>query len=325
MTDKTKAINKKIDTRELLTFLGFVAPGLLIYLFIIVYPVFYSIFLSFSDYNPNVGAASGLVGLKNYITVLTMNRGVIDPSNNTPEFWYAFKNNMLVVLVSVFGQIPIGFALAFILYRRQVKASTFFQAMVFLPNFLSTIVIGIMWRLLFSVDGPVARVMQAVSGDPTRQFTLMYDPHKAMIPIAIVLIWMYTGFYMIIFLANLQKINESMFEAAKIDGATEFQMFYKITIPLMAAPILTSCILAIAGSLKGFALIFALATEGKQRMNTEVLPIFMYNQVFGMAGTGNPNRYAYGAAISNIIVLISVLLIMFSNWVGKKLGTDEEY
>ncbi len=325
MSDKTKAINKKIDTRDLLTFIGFIAPGLLIYLFIIVYPVFYSIYLSFSDYNPNIGASTGLVGFKNYITVLTMNRGVIDASNNTPEFWHAFKNNMLVVLVSVFGQIPIGFALAFILYRKQVKASKFFQAMVFLPNFLSTIVIGIMWRMLFSVDGPVARIMQAVSGDPTRQFTLMYDPGKAMIPIAIVLIWMYTGFYMIIFLANLQKINDSMFEAAKIDGATEFQMFYKITIPLMAAPILTSSILAIAGSLKGFALIFALATEGKQRMNTEVLPIFMYNQVFGMAGTGNPKRYAYGAAISNIIVLISVLLIMFSNWVGKKLGTDEEY
>jgi len=324
VSTKTTTIRKKIDTRDLLTFIGFVAPGLLIYLFVIVYPVFYSIYLSFSDYNPNIGSGH-LVGLENYIKVLTMNRGVIDPSTTTPEFWHAFKNNMLVVLVSVFGQIPIGFALAFILYRRQVKASKFFQGMVFLPNFLSTIVIGIMWRMLFSVDGPVARIMQSVSGNPSAQFNLMYDPHKAMIPIAIVLIWMYTGFYMIIFLANLQKINESMFEAAKIDGATEFQMFYKITIPLMAAPILTSCILAIAGSLKGFALIFALATEGKQRMNTEVFPIFMYNQVFGMAGLGNPKRYAYGAAISNIIVLISVVLIMFSNWVGKKLGTDEEY
>ncbi|MCQ2612840.1 MAG: sugar ABC transporter permease [Treponemataceae bacterium] len=326
MTDKTKTIKKsKVDTRDLLTFIGFVAPGLLVYLFIIIYPIFYSVYLSFTDYNPNIGRASGFVGFKNYITVMTMNKGVIDASNQTPEFWHAFKNNMLVVCVSVFGQIPIGFALAFILYRKQVKGAKMFQAMVFLPNFLSTIVIGIMWRMLFNVDGPVATVMQKLSGDPTRQFTLMYDPSKAMIPIAIVLIWMYTGFYMIIFLANLQKINESMFEAAKIDGASEFQMFYKITIPLMAAPILTSCILAIAGSLKGFALIFALASDGKPRMNTEVLPIFMYNQVFGMAGLGNEKRYAYGAAISNIIVLISVILIMFSNWVGKKLGTDEEY
>ena len=195
--------------------------------------------------------------------------------------------------------------------------------MVFLPQFLSTIVIGIMWRMLFMVDGPVSRMLQAINKDPSIQFSMMMDPNKCMIPIGIALIWMYTGFYMIIFLANLQKINESMFEAAKIDGASEAQIFFRITIPLLAGSILTSCILAIAGSLKGFSLIFALAPEGKQRINSEVLPIFMYRTAFNNAK--DPMRFAYGATISNIVVLISILLIMFSNWVGKKLGTDEEY
>ncbi len=317
---------KKSDKRELLTFIGFVAPGLLIYLFIIAYPICYSVFLSLINYNPTNHfnhVHTKFMGLKNYAKVFTMNRGVVDPNNNIPEFWHAFKNNMIVVAVSVFGQIPIGFILAFILYRKQVKAASFFQSMVFLPQFLSTIVIGIMWRMLFMVDGPVARIMQAVSGDPTRQFNLMLDPNKCMIPIGIALIWMYTGFYMVIFLANLQKINDSMFEAAKIDGASEFQIFFKITIPLLAGSILTSAILAIAGSLKGFSLIFALASDGKPRINAEVLPIFMYRMAFNTAK--DPMRFAYGATISNIVVMISVVLIMFSNWVGKKLGTDEEY
>lgn len=321
---------KKSDTRELLTFIGFIFPGLLIYLFIIAYPICYSVFLSLTNYNPSLAAnqtggdwSLKFVGLGNYAKVLTMNPGIVDGSNQIPEFWYALKNNMIVVLVSVFGQIPIGFILAFILYRKQVKAANFFQSMVFLPQFLSTIVIGIMWRMLFQVNGPVARLIQMSTGDPNAQFNLMMEPDKAMIPIGIVLIWMYTGFYMIIFLANLQKINESMFEAAKIDGASEVQIFFKITIPLLAASILTSCILAIAGSLKGFSLIFALAPEGKQRINTEVLPIYMYRISFNNAK--DPMRYAYGATISNIVVLISILLIMFSNWVGKKLGTDEEY
>ena len=314
---------KRSDTRELLTFLMFIIPGLLIYLFIIAYPIFYSVFLSFSDYNPNIDKAPKFVGLSNYVKVLTMNKGFVDATNNVPEFWHAFKNNMIVVLVSVFGQIPIGFILAFILYRRLVKAEKFFQSMVFLPQFLSTIVIGIMWRMLFMVDGPVSRMLQAINKDPSIQFSMMMDPNKCMIPIGIALIWMYTGFYMIIFLANLQKINESMFEAAKIDGASEAQIFFRITIPLLAGSILTSCILAIAGSLKGFSLIFALAPEGKQRINSEVLPIFMYRTAFNNAK--DPMRFAYGATISNIVVLISILLIMFSNWVGKKLGTDEEY
>ena len=301
----------------------FIIPGLLIYLFIIAYPICYSVFLSFSDYNPNIDKAPNFVGLSNYVKVLTMNKGFVDATNNVPEFWHAFKNNMIVVLVSVFGQIPIGFILAFILYRRLVKADKFFQSMVFLPQFLSTIVIGIMWRMLFMVDGPVSRMLQSIKKDPSIQFSMMMDPNKCMIPIGIALIWMYTGFYMIIFLANLQKINDSMFEAAKIDGASEAQIFFRITIPLLAGSILTSCILAIAGSLKGFSLIFALAPEGKQRINSEVLPIFMYRTAFNNAK--DPMRFAYGATISNIVVLISILLIMFSNWVGKKLGTDEEY
>lgn len=314
---------KKSAVRELLTFLGFIAPGLLVYLFIITYPICYSVFLSFTNYNPNMDTDIQFVGLDNYIKVMTMNKGIVNSASDIPEFLYALKNNMIVVLVSVFGQIPIGFILAFILYRKQVKGAGFFQSMVFLPQFLSTVVIGIMWRMLFMVDGPVARILQFFSGDSSKQFDLMMDPNRAMIPIGIALIWMYTGFYMIIFLANLQKINESIFEAAKIDGATEFQMFYKITIPLLAGAILTSCILAIAGSLKGFSLIFALAPEGRQRINAEVLPIYMYRISFNNAK--DPMRYAYGATVSNIVVIISVLLIMFSNWVGKKLGTNEEY
>lgn len=314
---------KKTDKRELLTFIGFIAPGLLIYLFIIAYPICYSVFLSFTDFNPNMTKTTTFQGLANYIKVLTMNRGIVDSTTDIPEFWYAFKNNMIVVAVSVFGQIPIGFALAFILYRKQVKGATFFQSMVFLPQFLSTIVVGIMWRMLFQIDGPVSRLIQYFKNDPKAQFTMMMEPGKAMIPIGIALIWMYTGFYMIIFLANLQKINESMFEAAKIDGASEFQIFCRITVPLLAGAILTSCILAIAGSLKGFSLIYALAPEGKQRINTEVLPIYMYRVAFNNAK--DPQRFAYGSTISNIVVLISILLISFSNWVGEKLGTGEEY
>lgn len=303
---------KKTDTRDFMTFIGFIAPGLIIYLFIIAYPIIYSVFLSLTNYNPTSGSDWKFLGLSLYGKMF-----------KDPDFYHAFKNNMIVVAVSVFGQIPIGFILAFILYRKQVKASGFFQAMVFLPQFLSTIVIGIMWRMLFMVDGPIARIMQTVTGDPAKQFELMLDPNKCMIPIGIALIWMYTGFYMIIFLANLQKINDSMIEAAKIDGASEPQIFVKIIIPLLAATILTSAILAIAGSLKGFALIFSIAPEGIQRLNSEVLPIFMYRTAFGNAAS--PLRFAYGATISNTVVLISVILILLSKWVGKKLGTEEEY
>jgi raffinose/stachyose/melibiose transport system permease protein len=239
-----------------------------------------------------------------------------------PNFWHSLKNNMIVVAVSAFGQIPIGFALAYILYRRLVRARSFFQSMVFLPQFLSPIVIGILYRKLVGADGPVSTLMQLVSGNPDRQFMMMLKSETVMIPIAFALLWMYTGFYMIIFLANLQKIDTNIIEAAKIDGANEPQIFGRVIVPILSGTILVSTILAIAGSLRGFDLIFAITTQGLQRNNAMVLPIFMYQTAF--QDYSNPMRFAFGSAISNAIVLISVVLIMASNAIGKYFKAGEE-
>ena len=300
------------DRKALLFYIGMVGPGLIIYLSIVAYPIFYSVWLSFTDFNPNSGGIGNFVGLFHYKTML-----------QDPKFWHAFKNNMIVVGVSVFGQIPIGFILGYILYRKMIKAENFFQSMVFLPQFLSTIVIGILWKRLFTADGPISRLIQIFSGDSTAQFTLMLRPQTVMIPIGFALVWMYTGFYMIIFLANLQKMNVNMIEAAKIDGATEPQIFGRIILPLLSGTIIISSILAIAGSLKGFDLIFAMTTEGLQRDNAMVLPIFMYHTAF--KDYSNSMRFAYGAAISNAIVAISIVMIAISNYIGKHMNQDEAY
>jgi raffinose/stachyose/melibiose transport system permease protein len=236
-------------------------------------------------------------------------------------FWHALKNNLIVVAVSAFGQVPIGFALAYILYRKLVRARGFFQSMVFLPQFLSPIVIGILFRKLVGADGPVSTILQAISGDPSRQFEMMLKPQTIMIPIAFALLWMYTGFYMIIFLANLQKIDSNVIEAAKIDGASEAQIFGRVIVPILSGTILVTAILAIAGSLRGFDLIFAIATQGLQRNNAMVLPIYMYQTAF--QDYTNPDRFAFGAGISNAVVLISVILIMFSNRIAKIFNAGE--
>jgi len=292
-------------------YLGMIAPALCIYLFIVTYPVFYSIWLSFTDFNPNRGGNWNWIGLYQYKTMF-----------QDPNFWHALKNNLIVVAVSVFGQIPIGFALAYILYRKLVRGANLFQTTVFLPHFLSTIVIGTMWKRLFQADGPISVLIQMISGDPTAQFDLMLYSETVMIPIGFALIWIYTGLYMIIFLANLQKINDNLIEVAKIDGASETQIFFRIIVPMLSGTILVSTVLAIAGSLRGFDLIFSITTQGLQRNNAMVLPIFMYQTAF--QNYTNEMRFAYGAAISNAIVLISVILILFSNFISRKLQSGLE-
>jgi len=298
----------KTDT---LAYLSMVGPALLVYLLIVGYPVLNSIVISFTNFNPLSANAPQFTGLVNYTRMF-----------QDPDFWHAFRNNMIVVGVSVFGQIPIGFVLAYILFRRLVKGQAFFQAMVFLPNFLSTIVIGILWRRIFLANGPVSRVIQMVTGDPSAQFTMMLYRETVMIPIGFALIWIYTGFFMIIFLANLQKIDIGLIEAAQIDGANEIQIFFRIIVPMLASVVLINAILAIAGSLKGFDLIFSMTTQGIQRDNAMVLPIFMYQKAF--LDRSNSVRFAYGAAISNVIVIISVGIILFANMVGKKFGAGED-
>lgn len=284
-----------------------VGPGLAVYLLIVAYPILWSVWLSFTDFNPNRGGPVAFLGIAHYLTMV-----------RDPMFWHALRNNLIVVAVSVFGQIPIGFVLAYILFRKSVRARHFFQAMVFLPQFLSTIVIGVLWKRLFQADGPVARLIQLVSGDPAAQFDLMLERSTVMLPVAAALIWMYTGFYMMIFLANMQKVDASMIEAAQIDGARESQILGRVILPLLSASIFVSAILAISGSLRGFDLIFAMTSRGLSRQNAMVLSIYMYQTAFD--DYRNPLRFAYGAAISNAIVLISVALIMLSNAVRRSLG-----
>ena len=292
--------------RALLIYFAFVGPGLAIYLFIVTYPILYSLWLSLTDFNPNRGGDWNFVGFLQYTTML-----------KDPLFWHSLKNNLIVVAVSVFGQIPIGFILAYILFRKMVRAQNFFQAMVFLPHFLSTVVIGVLYKRLLTADGPVSRLIQILSNNPTAQFDLMLKPETVMFPIGFALIWMYTGLYMIIFLANLQKIDVSMIEAAQIEGASERQIFIKIIVPILSGTVLICTILAIAGSLRGFDLIFAMTTRGLTRRNAMVLPIFMYQTAF--EDYRNTMRFAYGASISNAIVMISVVLILISNFISRKL------
>ncbi|OHD24046.1 MAG: ABC transporter [Spirochaetes bacterium RBG_16_67_19] len=303
---------KKKDNQALAAYLGLVIPGLAVYLVIVAYPILYSLWLSLTDFNPNRGGSWSFVGLLQYRTML-----------RDPAFWHALKNNLVVVAVSVFGQIPIGFALAYILFRKLVRAGIFYQSMVFFPNFLSTIVIGTLWKRLFQADGPVARLLQLLSGNPNAQFDLMLRAETVMYPIGFALIWMYTGLYMVVFLANMQKLDLNLIEAAKIDGANEPQIFFRLIVPLLSGTVLVSTTLAIAGSLRGFDLIFAMTTQGLVRMNAEVLPIFMYRTAF--QDYSNPMRFAYGSAISNVIVFISMALILLSNYVGRKLRAGEEH
>ena len=111
----------------------FILPALAVYLAVVAFPIISSFVLSFTDFNIYKNLAIW-TGLANYIKIF-----------KDPIFWFSMRNNFIVIFVSVFGQIPLGFGLAYLIYRKLVKRSGFFQAMVFLPTVISTIIIGILW------------------------------------------------------------------------------------------------------------------------------------------------------------------------------------
>jgi len=283
-----------------------VLPAVLIYYAVLAFPTIFSIILSLTNFNGGkvFGSQMDFVGLKHYVRMF-----------QDQYFWIALKNNFLIILISVFGQIPIGFALAYILFRRIIRYEGFFQTMTYLPNTISTIVIGVMFQSFFSPYGAFTQLGKMI--DPTFENTLMLNPDMAMIPVLMVILWMYTGYYMIIFLANMQKIDQSVIEACRIDGANEFQTLRYLILPALSGVIVTTAILAISGSLKSFDLIFAM-TAGNPARRTSVLSLYMFDNAF----RGAPD-YPLANAISTFMVVLSFLLIIVVRAVEKRFGGRE--
>lgn len=284
----------------------FVLPAFAIYLFVMAFPTIFAVYLSLTNYKggPLFGPkkrALEFVGLK-YYRQMFANR----------YFWLALKNNLWIVFVSVFGQIPLGFFMAYLIFRGMIKGKDFFQTVIYLPCVISTVVIGRLWKAITAPNGVIPDIIRMFNPSYVAQ-----NSSSPMVPVLLVILWMYTGTYLIIFLANLQKIDTSVIEAAKIDGATELQALRYIILPSLSGVIVTSAILAISGSLKSFDLIYVM-TGGGPAKQTYVLSIFMYDTAF----SGAPN-YPLANAISIVMCIISFALIGVTKFVEKKFGGRE--
>lgn len=280
-------------------------PAIIFYFGVMTFPSIFSVVLSLTNYSGGSLFEEGalkFVGFKNYMKVFS-----------DQYFYISLKNNFWIVLVSVFGQLPLGFFLAYVLTRGLVKGRDFFQTMIYLPCVISTVVIGILFQTFFSSHGAWTEIMKWIN--PSYEWTMNSQP---MIPVLFVILWMYTGTYLIIFMANLQKIDPQIMEAATIDGATEWQVLWHIIFPELSGVFVISAILAISGSLKSFDLIYVM-TGGGPAKQTYVLSLYMFDKAFRGA-----SDYPMANTISTIMVVISLVLIGIVKTLEKKFGAKEE-
>ncbi|POR00829.1 sugar ABC transporter permease [Alkalispirochaeta sphaeroplastigenens] len=266
-----------------------VGPAVLIYAAVILFPIIFSLSLSFTRWT-GFGTPEW-IGPGNYVRMI-----------QDPVFRIGLRNNLLIVAVSVFGQIPFGFVLAYIVYRKLVRGHQFFETMIFLPITVSAIVVAKLWNQIFSPAGVVTQLVRIIQDNPRYVFSIFENRDLAILPILGVILWYYTGIYMVIFLANLNKISPDVIEASVMDGAKEHQILFQVILPQMTNIVFTTAVFAIAGSLKSFDLIFAM-TGGGPAHYTEVIAIYMYFNTFRFY------NYGYGSAISIMIVILSLGMI----------------
>ncbi|MCH1627693.1 carbohydrate ABC transporter permease [Fredinandcohnia quinoae] len=268
-----------------------ILPALLLYSFFVIIPIFWSAYYGFfkwSGMNDPI-----FIGLENYIEVV-----------KDPIFWRALKNNIIIVVASVFGQVPIALGLALML-RKNSMFQRFVRSAVFLPMVISTVVVGLIWGYIYHPQlGVINSILTAVGLDSwTRPW--LADPSVNMYAVSVPIVWNYIGPYLIIFIAALQNIPGEIEDAARIDGATKFKKLYFITLPMMWNTIKVAVVLCIAGSLKAFDQVFIM-TGGGPAQSTELLATYMYNNTFMIY------RYGYGSAVSTMIIVVSLILIGIS-------------
>ncbi|WP_116953037.1 carbohydrate ABC transporter permease [Jiangella endophytica] len=272
-------------TRERLVALGFIAPAVALFAVFVVYPIVFNVQSSLLDWD---GVSAGTpVGLDNYRELFS-----------DPVFHTTLRNSAFWIVLTIVPQAALGFTLAWLLNTR-LRGRTVYRTLFFLPAVLSPVVVGIVWqRLLDPFNGVLAQLGRATGIDVlTRSY--LSDPSTAIFAVIVVNVWMWTGFSMLFYLAGLQLVDHSVVEAARIDGATGWQLIRRIVLPLLKPTHLALLLLGIIGSLKTFELVWVL-TEGGPNHASELMPTYLFKQAFQLQSFG------YGATIAVVLLVVAV-------------------
>jgi ABC-type sugar transport system permease subunit len=278
----------------------FLLPYLLVTACFTLYPLVNAALLAFQQ--TNGPAARAFVGIDNFRFLL-----------NDPLFYRALRNTTVFALCSVLIQLPLSMGLALLLNGGKGWARGFFRLILFSPNLVGQIFVGVLFSVLFTPRyGLVNRFLHELTGWGLEKQWLN-DPALVMPAIVICALWVYVGFNMIYFLAALQSVDKSLEEAARVDGANRFQVFFHVTLPSMRHVVVFVVVTSLIGSYQLFELPLALfvLTNGKGPDNSALTLIsYLYDVGFltGDLGLGS----AVGWVVAVIIFTLSLAQLRFA-------------
>ena len=271
------------------------APAVIAMLLVTAYPIGYAIVLSLQDIDLRFPEEGGFVGLDNYVTVLT-----------SPLWWTDFFNTVFVMVTTVAIELVLGMAIALVMHRA-IFGRGIVRTSVLIPYGIITVVAAFAWQFAFASDTGFVNNLPLV-GDETSWFG---ERFSSFVVIIMAEVWKTTPFMALLLLAGLVTIDKQLYEAAKVDGATAVQRFFRITLPLMKPAILVALLFRSLDAFRVFDTIFIM-TRGAQ--DTESVSILGFNQLISRLNLG------LGSAVSVLIfICVFMIALLFVKGLGARL------
>ncbi len=266
----------------------FVAPNLAAVGVFTLFPLGFSLYMSFQDWD--LFSPAKFVGLRNFTDLFTVD----------PLFAIAIRNTVVFTAGTVVPTILISLAVAGLL-NRKVKAIGLFRTVVFLPLAVSTVVMAVVWQFVFNTDNGLLNIMLGWIG--VEPIPWLIDPNWAMVALCIVSVWRSVPFATVVFLAAMQGVPDSLHEAARLDGAGEFRRYIFITLPLIRGAVSFVVVISIIHAFQAFDLVYVLTgRNGGPETGTYVLGMMLYQHAFGFLEFGYASALAW--------VMFAILLVL---------------
>ncbi|OZG62639.1 sugar ABC transporter permease [Bifidobacterium lemurum] len=268
------------------------APAILLFVCFVILPLLFGAYYGFYKWKGfgQPSETGEFVGLQNYITALT-----------DASFQKAVLHTFEVVIGSLVIQAPLAILFALLL-NQKFKGRGLIRTLIFVPYVVSEVIVGTGWSLLLQKTGAVNELLGYLGIEGP---DWLADPNLAMITLLLLISWKYIGFAVILMLAGMQSIPEELYEAAKVDGASFWQMQWRITLPLLAPTLRIWVFLSMIGSLQLFDLVYIIwGSFISETAGVSTMATYMVRQ-----GRDSGN-YGYGSAVAIIIFLISLVIAL---------------
>ena len=275
------------------TFLLFcILPTLILFAVFTIYPLVNGLYNSFFDWSGS-SADKQFIGLQNYVKLF-----------NDPIIPKTIWNDYFLVVTKVFGIMVLATFFAVALTQLRIKEAPFYRIIFFFPNIMSVVVIGILWAFIFNPDlGIVNSGLKAIGLESWARPWLGSETW-ALPSLVLPAVWAGIGLFMLMMMGGILNVPKNLYEVARIDGANEWQQFWRVTVPLIWPQIKNSILYIVITTLNGSFILVQVMTQGGPNNATQVMGAYLYQQAF------KRYNFGYGATIGVMILILSLMTVL---------------